>query len=130
MLTIYRRPVLRQLISPYRGPSERRSKGTLEFVEPLRHKSQFWHNMWLECGRSKTGVVADVMRRTRTAFHYAIRCIKQNADTITNERFAEAVVNNKSLDMRAEIKRIRGCMAYHTNVVDGRDTPAQIFVFC
>ena len=41
--------------------SERRSKGTLpgwsEFVEPLRDKSLFLHNMWLECGRPKTGVV-------------------------------------------------------------------------
>ena len=55
---------------------ERRSKGTLpgwsEFVEPLREKSLFCHNMWLECGRPKTGVVADVMRRTRAAYHYAL----------------------------------------------------------
>ena len=44
--------------------------------------------MGLEFGRPKTGVVADVMRRTRAAYHYAIRRIEQNADAIINERFS------------------------------------------
>ena len=99
--------------------------GWSEFVEPLRDKSLFWHNTWLECDRPKTGVVADIMRRTRAAYHDAIRRIKQNADAIINERFAEAVINNKSRDLWAEVKRIRGCGSCPTNVVDCRDTPAE-----
>ena len=74
-------------------------------------------------------VVADVMWRTKAAYHYAIRRIKQNAGAIINERFAEAVINNKSRDVWAEVKRIRGCGACPTNVVDGRDTPAEISCF-
>ena len=69
------------------------------------------------------------MRRTRAAYHYAIRRIKQNAAAIINERFAEAVINNKSRNLWAEVKRIRGCGACPTNVVDGRDTPAEISSF-
>ena len=68
------------------------------------------------------------MRHTRAAYHYAIRRIKRNADVIINERFAEAIIN-KSRDLWAEVKHIRGCGACPTNVVDGRDTPAEISSF-
>ena len=61
--------------------------------------------------------------------HYAIRRIKQNAAAIINERFAEAVINNKSRELWTEVKRIRGCEARPTNVMDGRDTPAEISSF-
>ena len=29
--------------------------GWTEYVEPYRSKSIFWHNIWIECGRPKTG---------------------------------------------------------------------------
>ena len=38
-----------------------------EYVAPLREKSLFWHNMWSDCGRPHSGMVADIMRRTRAA---------------------------------------------------------------
>ena len=63
------------------------------------------------------------------AYHYAINRIKQNADAIINERFAEAVIKNKNRELWAEVKRIRGCGACPTNVVNGRDTPAEISSF-
>jgi hypothetical protein len=45
-----------------------RIPGWSEHVQPVRDKSLFWHNLWLECGRPKTGAVADCMRRTRAAY--------------------------------------------------------------
>ena len=42
-----------------------------------RYKSLFWHSMWFECGKPKTGVVADVMRKTRASYHYAIRHVRK-----------------------------------------------------
>jgi len=50
--------------SDSRGNS-RRVPGWTEIVEPARQKSLFWHNMWNECDRPRTGVVAECMRRTR-----------------------------------------------------------------
>jgi len=32
--------------------------GWKDEVEPVRNKSVFWHNLWAECGRPHTGVVA------------------------------------------------------------------------
>lgn len=42
-------------------------------VQPLRDIALFWHSMWMDCSRPKTGAVAACMRRTRAAYHYAIR---------------------------------------------------------
>jgi hypothetical protein len=53
--------------------SSGRIPGWSEHVQPVRDKSLFLHNLWLECGRPKTGAVADCMRRTRAAYYYAIR---------------------------------------------------------
>jgi len=44
-----------------------RIPGWSEHVQPLHDKSLFWHNLWMDCGRPKTGAVADCMRRTRAA---------------------------------------------------------------
>ena len=41
--------------------------GCTEYVEPLKVKSLFWHNVWIDCDRPKTGEVSDVVRRTRTS---------------------------------------------------------------
>jgi len=48
--------------------------GWSEYIKPLRDESLFWHGfIWVDCNRPKTGAVADCMRRTRAAYHYAIK---------------------------------------------------------
>ena len=83
--------------------SDRGSKGRVpgwkEFVELVRSKSLFWHNIWLECGKPKTGAVADSIRRSIVAYHYAIRKVRRNEQTIVNERFAEAILANHSRNL-------------------------------
>jgi hypothetical protein len=96
-----------------------RMPGWSEQVRPLRGKSMFWHRLWLECGRPKTGAVAESMRRTRAVYHYAIRKIKKEEDTIVRERTADALLNDKSRDFWAEIKRIRGRKTCMSKVMDG-----------
>ena len=62
--------------------SKCRVPGLKEFVEPVRSKSLFWHNIWLECGKPKTGAIADSMRRSIATYHYAIRKVRCNEQTI------------------------------------------------
>ena len=100
--------------------------GWSEFVEPVREKSLFWHKIWIDCGRPKTGVVAGIMRKTRLAYHYAIRKVKRMEKEIISERFAEAIIDNKSRDFWFEVKRMRGKSATASNVVDGLTTPESI----
>jgi hypothetical protein len=64
-------------------------------------------NRWIDCGRPRTGAVADCMRRTRAAYHYAIRELKRDEGKMVNERIADSILNNNTRDFWSEIKRIR-----------------------
>jgi hypothetical protein len=63
-------------------------------VQPVREKSMFWHGICLQCGRPKTGAVADCMRRTRAAYHCAIRKVERDQDNIINERLADSITGS------------------------------------
>jgi hypothetical protein len=46
----------------------------------------------MDCGRPKTGAVADCMRRTRAAYHHAIRKVKLDEGKMINERLADSII--------------------------------------
>jgi hypothetical protein len=80
-----------------RHTSARRIPGWSERIEPLREKSLFWHGIWVDCGRAKTGAVADCMRRTRAV--YIIRQVKKEEDAIVRERIAEALTEDPTRNL-------------------------------
>lgn len=100
--------------------------GWTEYVEPTRQQSIFWHKIWIECDRPRTGVVADIMRRTRAAYHYAIRSVKRNEHAIIRQRFAESVLNGKNRDLWLEVKKINGIKSAPASTIDGQSSPDNI----
>ena len=70
--------------------------GWSKFVAVARNESIFWHNLWKDCGEPRVGVVADIMRRTRAAYHYAIRKIRKSENEIASERFAATIMQNQN----------------------------------
>lgn len=106
-----------------------RIPGWSEHVEPVRQKSIFWHDMWVNCGRPRSGVVADIMRRTRASYHYAIRMVRRREKEIVNERFAEAVSSSNGRDFWNEVKRIRHSGSGCSNSVDGLTSANEIASF-
>lgn len=110
--------------------SSSRIPGWSERVQPLREKSLFWHHLWLECDRPRSGAVADSMRRTRAAYHYAIRQVKRDEESIVRERVANAMLNDGGRNFWSEIKRMRGNKAGVSRTVDGltdADSIANLF---
>jgi len=93
--------------------------GWNEHVLPAREKSILWHNIWLECSQTRDGAVADNMRRTRAAYHYPVRYIKQNNSDIVKQRFANAIAENRSRDFWREVKKVRGGKGDIQRTVDG-----------
>ena len=88
--------------------SDKRSSGARlpgwsKYVDPLRAKAMFERNLWVECGRPRSEAVADVMRRTRALYHYAVRRVKLNERNILNERFAEPILNDDSRNFWSEV---------------------------
>jgi len=70
-------------------------------------------------GRPRDGAIADIMRRTRAAYHYAVRYIKQNNSDIVKQRFASATVEIRSRDFWREVKEVRGGTGDIQRTVDG-----------
>ena len=54
----------------------------------------FWHRIWIDCDRPRNGALADVMRRTRAAYHYAIRQTRKEEDAIIRDRVAAAFIED------------------------------------
>ena len=61
----------------------------------------------MDCGRPRTGPVADSMRRTRAAYHYAIRRTRHREDDIVRDRFAQALISNRHRDFWQKVRKIR-----------------------
>ena len=106
---------------PYtgRGGARGRMPGWTEYVAPVRDKAIMWHKIWAESGKPRNGMIADIMRKTRAAYHYAIRRIRRDADDIVNERFADALMQNNGRDFWTEAKKIRQNKASVSSIVDG-----------
>jgi len=75
--------------------------------------------MWVDCGRPRDGAVADVMRRTRVAYLYAIRQTRQEDNTIIRDRVAASLLEDTKRNFWKEVKRIRGNKAVSSRLVDG-----------
>ena len=108
------------------GKQSGHTPGWSEYVASFKEKSLFWHDLWVQCGRPKTGVVSDIMRRTRTDYHRAIRHVKKNKQAIINERFAASLLQNSSRNFLSEAKRIRRNNICCSNCVDSHSNPADI----
>ena len=65
--------------------------GRKHYAAPARKESLFWHNLRNDCGRPRSGVVADCMRRTRLAYHYAIRHVWKQEANMAKEQFAKVL---------------------------------------
>ena len=109
---------------------DRQSSGRLpgwsDRVQPLRDKSLFWHRIWLDCNRPKTGVVADCMRRTRAAYHYAIRRLKKDEESIIRERIADAMLTDEGRNFWLEVKRLRSQKTSSSRIIDGQTDASSI----
>jgi len=65
-------------------------------------------------------LVADSMRRIRAAYHYAIRNVQHNEDSIISEKVAQAMLKNNARDFWSEAKRIRSHRSGSSCTVDGQ----------
>ena len=85
-----------------------RIAGWSEYVQPLREKSLFWHHLWIENRKPHSGVIADCMRRSRAAYHYANRAVSYDvSERIDNCNFW------------SEVKKIRASRPAKCRTVDG-----------
>ena len=76
-------------------------------VEESKKTSLFWHDLWRINGSPRQGTIADIMRRTRAKYHYAIRYVKRMSETLKKQAMARAISENNSRELWQEVKKIR-----------------------
>ena len=62
------------------GGNSARSKvtpGWSQYVGPFKKDSKFWYSIWLSAGRPISGVLFDIMRKTKLQYKYAVRRLKR-----------------------------------------------------
>ena len=59
-------------------PVEKSIPGWRENVEPYREDAIFWHSVWKSAGSPSSGVLRNIMAKTRNQYHYSIRRVKKD----------------------------------------------------
>ena len=77
----------------------------------------FWHVKWKEEGSQHNTFVAHMRSKTRLQYHYAVRRIDNNNNTLKSERMAANCIKDKR-DMWSEAKKMRGNSRKLPNIVD------------
>ena len=88
-------------------PDSGNMPGWREEVEPARKDSVFWHAVWQSAGRPTDGELYNIMKRTRSRYHTAIRKVRRAAEQIKAQKLLEASVSGGS-DLMNELKKARG----------------------
>ena len=70
-----------------------------KFISPVKVKALFWRSIWINHGSLRHGHVADIMRRTRAKYWYAIRHIKNNSQLMKKRVMARAVRTRDSKNL-------------------------------
>ena len=88
-------------------------------------KSMFWNGIWRECGRLQSGVLYNIMKKTRSTYHFMLRALKKkHSKTRTSLSKSMLRTKNRNYWKTACVKRKNKFNC--TNVVDGVKGDSQI----
>ena len=87
-------------------------------VQPYKDKSIFWHAIWESAGRPVNNELHKIMKKTRNAYHYAIRKSKRMVETLKKNAFLDACINDND-DIFKLIRKERKTSSVTPTVIDG-----------
>ena len=65
--------------------------GWNDHIKPLFEDSLLCHDIWVQNGKPREGLIAQNMRITRARYHYAIRNAINDENRVRNDKMAEAI---------------------------------------
>ena len=111
---------------PHCKPKAQRKPLWNRSVEKEKNTALFWHRLWLDNGRPREGVVAEVRRKTRSLYHRAVRKLMKNDEQLSYEKMANQILKNKSRNLWDEVKRLKSSRHTKPACVDGTASPEGI----
>ena len=100
--------------------------GWNDFVKPYKDKSIFWNELWVSDGKPVSGVLFDLRKFARSKYHWAIKQVKKNKDTIIRNKTAQQLANKSYRDFWKTIKKLKGNEKVTAKVIDDNYTDETI----
>ncbi|MEE4247180.1 MAG: reverse transcriptase family protein [Kangiellaceae bacterium] len=102
-----------------RGNTPLRRPGWQDHIEPHSERAIFWHALWKSSRSPHDGHVADIRRRTRERYRYAVRYVKRHEEQCRANKLAEALAKDRGRDIWNEGQKISGRKTNRVAMVDG-----------
>ena len=93
--------------------------GWNQYVKPFRDDSLFWHSVWVSVGRPNNTALHQVMKSTRTKYHYAIKCVRKLESEMRKDQMLQDSLNGKINDILKFIKSSRKTNKGPATNIDG-----------
>ena len=110
-------------IIPLSGNNNKKSgnsiPGWTTHVESSYKQAKFWHKIWKENGSPRNGVIADIRRKTRSQYHYTVKYVRNNADTILSNKMAETLLYGNINEFWKSVGRAKASKSVLPSTIDG-----------
>ena len=100
--------------------------GWSDTVKPFCEEAKFWHAIWISAGRPINTELHRIMKRTRNAYHYAVRKCKKAAENIKRTKLLENCMVGGN-DVFKELRKMRQVRSEPPAVIDGNTEPSERF---
>ena len=85
-----------------------------------------WHDVWVQSGRPKQGDIANMKRKTRLKYHYAIRYVTKENIRIRNSKMGEAISSNKDRVLWDEVEKMSKTSNNLPSIIDEKTETEEI----
>ena len=93
--------------------------GWNEHVQEHAENAKMWHDVWVQSGKPREGDIANMKRKSRLKYHYAIRYVTKENIRIRNNKMAEAVSVNNDRVLWDEVRKMSKTTNNLPNAMDG-----------
>ena len=100
--------------------------GWNEYVKEHADRANMWHNIWVNSGRPSHGYLANIRRKTRLKYHYALRRVVKDNIIIRNEKMGEAISENNDRILWDEVRKMTKTNNKLPKRMDGATEPSDI----
>ena len=104
--------------------------GWNEHVKEHARNARIWHDVWVQSGKPREGDIANMKRKTRLKYHYAIRHVTKENLRIRNYKMADAISMNNDRVLWDEVRKMTKTSNNLPNAMDevnGTDEIASLF---
>ena len=93
--------------------------GWNEHVREHAENAKMWHDVWVQSGKPRQGDIANMKRKSRLKYHYAIIHVTKENLRIRNYKMAEAISKNNDRVLWDEVRKMSKTSNNLPNAMDG-----------